>query len=419
MIQYWVGIRRVVLAGVVFLATAMPISSQEAVRLAPGDTVTFSVIGASGLDRQTTVGADGTIYLPLAGKITASGLTVDDLRETVYTILKDRAYRASGPNGEDVWRELQPDEIFLDIFEFRPIYIGGDVYRPGAIPYRPGLTVRQALAVAGGVGRAVEDSSQQNLMSLSENRAIMVGRIDTQRIGLEQLRTDLQALNAASDANPHATPVQPLTGDSPSELETLAQRWLDARADLRRSRQSGSELVLNRMDSRLDVLEELESASHESLQFEEDDFERIQQLVERGVVPPSAETDARRGLLQSSIRTLETGGEVLQMRLEMARFEEDSKAERTNDRINLLEQISQRTAELRDMERQLQAINDQLAVLGAMPIGAPEVSVDIRIFRATADGVEGESATPGMMLLPGDVLEVTVSLPDGTSPAMR
>jgi polysaccharide export outer membrane protein len=416
-------LRRLLLFLSLLVATGLAAAAQDEVRLAPGDTVAFSVLGTSDLDRQTTIGADGAIYLPLAGKVGAAGLTVDELREQVYTALRDRTYRVGGPGGEDVWRRLQEDELYLDIAEYRPVYVAGDVRNPGEVGYRPGMSVRQALAIAGGVGQPLEEGgSEDEILRLTTERALLLGRIETQITNLERYKADLEAVLAMQAEEERAgvgTAEVGTGGEATSALEEVAQRWLDARADLRELTERGNGLLLDRMKNRLEVLQELAAASEENLSFEEEEFARVTQLVERGLVPASSVAEARRGLLQSSTRALETSGEVLRLRLDMTRLAEDAKADLTSEQVRLLEAVSDGTAQLRDLERQLSALNTRLTVLGATHTEDQEASVRMELFRAGSDGTAaGEDATPGMVMAPGDVLEVTLTLPDA-APAIR
>ena len=45
---------------------------------------------------------------------------------------------------------IDPEEITVDIAEYRPVYVSGDVSKPGELGYRVGMTVRQVVALAGG-----------------------------------------------------------------------------------------------------------------------------------------------------------------------------------------------------------------------------------------------------------------------------
>jgi polysaccharide export outer membrane protein len=349
---------------------------------------------------------------------------VDELREQVYTALRDRTYRVGGPGGEDVWRRLQEDELYLDIAEYRPVYVTGGVRNPGEITYRPGMSVRQALAIAGGVGQPLEEGGlEDEILRLTTERALLLGRIETQITNLERYKADLEAVLAMEAEEERAgvgtAEVDGTGGEATSALEEVAQRWLDARADLRELTERGNGLLLDRMKNRLEVLQELAAASEENLSFEEEEFARVTQLVERGLVPASSVAEARRGLLQSSTRALETSGEVLRLRLDMTRLAEDAKAELTSEKVRLLEAVSDGTAQLRDLERQLSALNTRLTSLGATLTEDQAASVRMELFRADSDGAAaGEQATPIMVMAPGDVLEVTLTLPDA-APAIR
>ncbi len=50
----------------------------------------------------------------------------------------------------------EPD-VAVEVVQFRPFYIVGHVTQPGEFPYRPGLTVVQALTIAGGLRTREED----------------------------------------------------------------------------------------------------------------------------------------------------------------------------------------------------------------------------------------------------------------------
>ena len=46
----------------------------------------------------------------------------------------------------------------VEVIEYRPIFVLGEVAKPGQFPYQPGMTVVTAVAVAGGFTyRAIED----------------------------------------------------------------------------------------------------------------------------------------------------------------------------------------------------------------------------------------------------------------------
>jgi polysaccharide export outer membrane protein len=82
------------------------------------------------------VTSSGTVNLPLAGDVQASGLTLRVFRDKLTKALQD-GY-------------LKDPKISVEVLTFRPFYILGEVVRPGQYPYTTGLTVFNAVATAGG-----------------------------------------------------------------------------------------------------------------------------------------------------------------------------------------------------------------------------------------------------------------------------
>src|ERR1700722_3507845 len=108
-------------------------------RIAAGDVIDFSVAGVPDLKQKAAVDIDGKVTLPLAGSINAAGLTLSELRSKVAAVLSQREFRQRGYN--KVERDvIGGEEITLAIAEYRPIYVNGDVSRPGSQVYRAGLT---------------------------------------------------------------------------------------------------------------------------------------------------------------------------------------------------------------------------------------------------------------------------------------
>ena len=54
------------------------------------------------------------------------------------------------PDGREDAIIIEPNDVIATVVEYRPIYVNGDVSKPGEHPYRPQMTVRQAVALSGG-----------------------------------------------------------------------------------------------------------------------------------------------------------------------------------------------------------------------------------------------------------------------------
>jgi polysaccharide export outer membrane protein len=104
-------------------------------RLGAGDQLRVTVFGEPDLTGEYTVGSQGTIAYPLVGEIAAVGLTVLEFTEALRTALL---------------QYLRNPNVSVEVANYRPFFILGEVQRPGTYPYSADLTVLNAVATAGG-----------------------------------------------------------------------------------------------------------------------------------------------------------------------------------------------------------------------------------------------------------------------------
>ena len=123
----------------------LPRSAPGTYTLGPGDQVRIITFGEQQLTGEFRVDAAGEIALPLVGNVHAAGLTPRELNRAVETALsKSSLYKNPSVSSE--------------VIAYRPIFILGEVARPGQYPYQPDMTVVTAVAIAGGFTyRAVTD----------------------------------------------------------------------------------------------------------------------------------------------------------------------------------------------------------------------------------------------------------------------
>jgi protein involved in polysaccharide export with SLBB domain len=106
-------------------------------RLGPGDELRLAVFGFDQMTNTYTVSDDGTISLPMLSSVKADGRTPPELERMIAGILRER--------------DLAPNaSVSVQVQKYRPIYILGEVQKPGQYPYVPGMTVTTAVAIAGG-----------------------------------------------------------------------------------------------------------------------------------------------------------------------------------------------------------------------------------------------------------------------------
>lgn len=124
------------------LLAPLQVAAQGAVnraeyRLATGDTVYVRVYGEDDLTMRLAVPADGAAHYAFVGQIQLAGKTIDDLEMEITRRLKGDY--------------LVDPRVSVTMAEFRNFYIQGEVRRIGGYAWQPGLTVRTAISLAGGL----------------------------------------------------------------------------------------------------------------------------------------------------------------------------------------------------------------------------------------------------------------------------
>ncbi len=124
------------LAGLAGSAVGAP-GGQETYILGPGDTIEVQVFGDPDLSRSVTIKPDGTISLPLIGEVKAAGNTTTQLSGQ---LIKLYSKYLKSPSISVVVREFRVDRV----------YVLGQVVRPGEYALRPGVSILELVASAGG-----------------------------------------------------------------------------------------------------------------------------------------------------------------------------------------------------------------------------------------------------------------------------
>lgn len=110
---------------------------QRLYRLGAGDKLKITVFGEDNLSGQFEVSPTGGVGIALAGEIQAKGLTVQEFRDAVASKLLREGI-------------LKHPKVAVDVLNYRPIYVHGEVKTGGEFQYKSGLRLRDAVAMAGG-----------------------------------------------------------------------------------------------------------------------------------------------------------------------------------------------------------------------------------------------------------------------------
>ncbi|MCX7192183.1 MAG: polysaccharide export protein [Proteobacteria bacterium] len=133
-----------ILAGLATCASAADMSGQigqkfsdsRTYRLSSGDVISITVFDEEDLSRLNYRLPDtGIISFPF-GEVRALGLSISELEMKVIEGLR-KGY-------------LKNPRVSVSMMEYSPFFVIGQVNKPGGYPYQVGMTVRKAIALAGG-----------------------------------------------------------------------------------------------------------------------------------------------------------------------------------------------------------------------------------------------------------------------------
>jgi polysaccharide export outer membrane protein len=118
-------------------AAGEPLEDISSYRLGPGDALRVTVFRHEDLSGEFRLDGEGYFALPLLGEVRGGGRTARELESEIESALKSGGY-------------LVDPQVSLEVLNYRPFYIIGEVNNPGSFEYVNGMTVINAVALAGG-----------------------------------------------------------------------------------------------------------------------------------------------------------------------------------------------------------------------------------------------------------------------------
>lgn len=131
---------KAILIALIAIASVLPIASLSAAdseyRLGSGDKLKITVFGEPDLTGQYEIDGTGVVAFPLVGQVPAASTTARDLEQAIANKLSQGF--------------LKNPTVNVEVLTYRPFFILGEVKVPGSYPYKNGLNVLNAVAMAGG-----------------------------------------------------------------------------------------------------------------------------------------------------------------------------------------------------------------------------------------------------------------------------
>jgi polysaccharide export outer membrane protein len=403
-------------------------------RLQTGDVLAISVFGVSELHAEgAAVDVDGKISFPLIGKISAAGSTAAELRDKIATLFADQVFGSSGSGPRSTSGGITPREILITVTEYRPVYVSGDVLRSGAQAFRPGLTVRQAISLAGGVNadHGIETANSPG----SDHGATDRGTIQAQysalwidfaretaliwRLEQERDRQDNKVQQDAMGQIPTgaASSINSIMGKIPIPATLLSQITIDEADQLQLNKEASTsqrnylEQTIGQIDAQLAVLIRQQGDEQHESELDLSEFDKVRGLYNLGWVTTDRMASLRRTAFTATSQKVQTSSLIAQAQRERSDLTQRLLQLDSDHRISVAHDIEEANVNLAKIRSSLQALGDKVLFASDRggDAGTPEHEgrLTISIFRTT-DGVSTPiTATEDMALLPGDVVTVT------------
>jgi polysaccharide biosynthesis/export protein len=387
-------------------------------RLQGGDIIELSVSGVPELRQRAPVQLDGSITFPVVGTFMVEGVEFSEVRGKIQSAVAGKIFRIRTPDGRELSRMFDRDEVAATIVEYRPVFVTGDVTRPGEQVFRPRMTVRQAMASAGGFSAlARANATSFDAAGLRSEYITVWLSLAREHVRVWRIKTDL---GETVDLDQKAIPPAPVPDEVMSQIVTLETKYREADiADLERQKDY-LRRVIEEAGKQAQVLSEQKQSEEEGVRSDEQDLQKARNAYGNGSLPSFRVAEFRRSVLYSATRQLQTTNQLMQVlkgRAEAARELEKIDDQR---RIHLLAELQDATVKLTGERAKLRSVEEKLQLAGLSPPRPSDGAnkADITVFRNGATGKERHAADADTELRPGDVVEVALR-PEGVDIAAR
>lgn len=394
-------------AALIVLVAALQPARADAYLLGPMDKLNIRVVewqtteaairDWSSISGEYIVGPSGDISMPFIGQLEAAGRTTAEVAEAIGDGLQQKLGLLDRP------------EASVEMAEFRPIFLAGDVATPGGYPFAPNLTVLKAVTLAGGLRRASDAGLrvERDFINASGEREVL----EAERVRLIAKRARLSA--EASGSGEIEFPEELRETEDGQRLISSETAFMAARSDRLALQLAEIDNLKNLLGSEIDALEQKLETQNRQIDLAREELEGIGNLAERGLV-----VNERVLSLERSIADLE--GKVLDMETAALRAKQDI-AEATQDATALKnERDSEVARELQETEAALEEINLKILTSNQLMMEAlshapdlaqtaatgPQVAYTIvRTVEGAPEEMAADETTP---VQPGDVVKVQV-----------
>ncbi|MBB3318070.1 MULTISPECIES: polysaccharide biosynthesis/export family protein [unclassified Rhizobium] len=343
-----------------------------------------------------TVSEEGTISVPLLGPISVDQLDEVSLASFIAKRLKEKIGLVDEPAAT------------VEVLKYPPIYVVGDVEKPGEYDFHGGITVLQALAMGGGQRRAASNlQSSTDVTKMVGDLKEIDNSIVRSTVKIARLKAELageksfQAPKENSDATAY-----------PDAIYTQEQTIFSARAN-ELSRQSKSLGALrDLLSEEIKVLEEKTKSTDLNIASIQQQLESTIALIEKGAIVATRQADVERVMRGYQNDRLDLTVAIMRARQSISQTTRDLEGLYDKRQTQIASDLQSEQATISQLrlkkETTQKLLTEALSSSSAIQSSEPP-RLQFTIVRPAKSEKSAEiDASETSTMAPGDVLKVTL-----------
>ncbi|MGJ7041542.1 exopolysaccharide production protein ExoF [Shinella sp. BE166] len=370
------------------------------IRVAEWQTAEGAIRDWSAVSGDYSVGADGSVSLPFIGQLPADGRTSGELAEEI------------GKKMQILFGLRDRPSASVEIAEYRPVYLAGEVQTPGAYPFAPGLTVLKAVSFGGGLRRAEAGQRFARDFLRSEGDAA-VYLAERNRLLIRRARI-VAEMSGAKDI------------EMPKELGKAdeARAIMASETALMTSREKRLRLQLTALadlkallDSEITSLGKKAETQTRQLELVQGDLDKVDSLAEKGLAISSRRlaleqrtADLQAALLDIDTSSLKAKQDINKATQDETNLQNDWDAQLAQELQNTEQELDTLTLKLGTSRDLMSEALMQSADAAALKGGLSADNIGYSILRTVEGKAELIRATETTPVLPGDIVKVEMNL---------
>jgi polysaccharide biosynthesis/export protein len=381
-----------------------------------GDVVEVSIGGLVDFHQRAVVQQDGTINFPQLGTISVDGSLASQLRAKIQAALVGKTIRQRSSDGRTLPIAIEPDDVAASIVEYRPVYVMGDVSKPGQYAFNPAMTTRQAVAMAGGYDTLHMGSKNSFLLASDVQSEISAVMVQLAGLALRETRVRAELSNLENMGEPRAPDVQVPATTFSALVRTEQELFKTHRVEY----SAEKEFLDRSIKQSIQVVEDLNKQLKQeaaSAAFDEHDLEDLRGLQGKGYASKARVSETRHSASMGLNRRLQ-----LYTQLDAARTRNEESQKQlvqleSQRKIKLLETLKDCTVQQVELRSKLNGLREKLRAVSTMhaqTVRGTYQSSKIVVIRKGHKGRERLPVDEDFELHPADVVEVTIGVDDAS-----